>query len=210
MEKLRLGVLASGRGSNLQAIMDACRDGLIPAEVVVVISDKPGAFALERAKAAGIPAHHLDPKSYESKAAYEQAAVNILRAAQVKLICLAGYMRLVGATLLQAFANRIMNIHPSLLTSFPGLHAHRQVLDYGVKVSGCTVHFVDEGMDTGPIILQACVPVLDDDTEETLSHRVLAQEHRLYPEAIRLFAEGSLQVQGRKVIICKGRDVSEG
>lgn len=201
MEKLRLGVLASGRGSNLQAIMDACRQGLVPAEVAVVISDKAGAYALERARSACIPGYYLDLKSFDSKAAYEQAVVEILKSAQVQLVCLAGYMRLVGDTLLQAYANKIMNIHPALLPSFPGLHGHRDALNYGVKISGCTVHFVDEGMDSGPIILQAAVAVLDGDTEETLSARILEQEHRLYPEAIKLFAKGQLQVQGRRVVI---------
>lgn len=201
MEKLRLGVLASGRGSNLQAIMDACRQGLVPAEVAVVISDKAGAYALERARSACIPGYYLDLKSFDSKAAYEQAAVEILKSAQVHLVCLAGYMRLVGDTLLQAYANKIMNIHPALLPSFPGLHGQRDALNYGVKISGCTVHFVDEGMDSGPIILQSAVAVLDDDTEETLAARILEQEHRLYPEAIKLFAKGQLQVQGRRVVI---------
>lgn len=201
MEKLRLGVLASGRGSNLQSILDHCREGLIPAEVAVVISDKPGAYALERAKTAGASACYINPKDFSTKVEYEQHLVRTLNEAGVQLVCLAGYMRLVGQTLLQDYNNRIMNIHPSLLPSFPGLHGHRDALDYGVKISGCTVHFVDEGMDTGPIILQAAVPVLDDDTEETLSARILEQEHKIYPEAIRLFAQGQLQVQGRKVVI---------
>ncbi|SHF36215.1 phosphoribosylglycinamide formyltransferase [Desulforamulus putei] len=211
MGKLRVGVLASGRGSNLQAIMDACNQGLVPAEVVVVISDKPGVYALERAKSAGIPAHFVDLKAFASKGDYERAVVKILQDHGVQLVCLAGYMRLVGEPLLQAFPNRIMNIHPALLPSFPGLHGQRDALAYGVKISGCTVHFVDEGMDTGPIILQAAVPVLDDDTEETLAARILQQEHRLYPEAVKLFAQGRLRVQGRKVFIDKnkGRGVGE-
>ncbi|AEG59558.1 phosphoribosylglycinamide formyltransferase [Desulforamulus ruminis] len=201
MEKLRLGVLASGRGSNLQAIMDACRANKIPAEVAVVISDKAGAYALQRAESAGIPAHFLDYASFDGKGAYEQAAVTILKESGVQLVCLAGYMRLVGETLLRTYANHIINIHPALLPSFPGLHGQRDALNYGVKVSGCTVHFVDEGMDTGPIILQAAVPVEEEDTEETLAARILEQEHKLYPEAIKLFAQGRLRVQGRKVMI---------
>ncbi|MEW6065684.1 MAG: phosphoribosylglycinamide formyltransferase [Bacillota bacterium] len=211
MGKLRVGVLASGRGSNLQSIMDQCRQGLIPAEVAVVISDKPGAYALERAKTAGIPACLVDLKAFESKGDYERAVVKILQDHGVQLVCLAGYMRLVGEPLLKAFPNRIMNIHPALLPSFPGLHGQRDALAYGVKISGCTVHLVDEGMDTGPIILQAAVPVLDDDTEETLAARILEQEHRLYPEAVKLYAQGRLRVQGRKVFIDKnkGRGIGE-
>lgn len=203
MERLRLGVLASGRGSNLQSILDNCRQGLIPAEVAVVISDKPGAYALERATAAGIPAYTVEPKSYSSKDEYEQHIVTLLQEAGVQLVCLAGYMRLVGTSLLKAFPNQIMNIHPALLPAFPGLHGHRDALQYGVKVSGCTVHFVDEGMDSGPIILQAAVPVLDEDTEESLAARILEQEHRLYPEAIKLYAQGGLRVQGRIVHVSK-------
>ncbi|SHK29181.1 phosphoribosylglycinamide formyltransferase [Desulforamulus aeronauticus] len=201
MEKLRIGVLASGRGSNLQAILDQCQAGLLPAEVVVVISDKPGAYALERARAAGIAAYSVPVKDYPNKEEYEQAIVRILQQFQVQLLCLAGYLRLVGEPLLKAFPNRIMNIHPALLPSFPGLHGQRDALHYGVKISGCTVHFVDEGMDTGPIILQAAVPVLDDDTEETLAARILEQEHRLYPQAVKLFAEGRLEIQGRQVVV---------
>ncbi|MEG6520950.1 phosphoribosylglycinamide formyltransferase [Desulfotomaculum sp. 1211_IL3151] len=201
MKKLRLGVLASGRGSNLQAIMDRCQAGSLVAEVVVVISDKPAAYALERARRAGIAAYGLEMAAFPSKREYEQAVVELLREAGVQLLCLAGYMRLVGEPLLQAFPNKIMNIHPALLPSFPGLHGQRDALQYGVKISGCTVHFIDEGMDTGPIILQAAVPVLGDDTEETLAARILEQEHRLYPEAIQLYAEGRLEVEGRRVYI---------
>lgn len=206
MGKLALGVLASGRGSNLQAIMDACDNGELPAEVKVVISDQPDAFALERARQRGIPAHFVNIKDYPDKAAYEQAVVELLQGQGVQLVCLAGYMRLVGPTMLQAYPQRIMNIHPSLLPSFPGLKAHQQALDYGVKLSGCTVHFVDEGMDTGPIILQAAVPVMDDDDEDSLSARILEHEHRLYPQAIKLFAQGKLLVRGRKVIRNSGDD----
>ena len=201
MDKLRIGVLASGRGSNLQAILEQCQAGLLPAEVVVVISDKPGAYALERARGAGIAAHSVVVKDYASKDEYEQAIARLLEQCQVQLVCLAGYLRLVGESLLKAFPNRIMNIHPALLPSFPGLHGQRDALHYGVKISGCTVHFVDEGMDTGPIILQAAVPVLDDDTEETLAARILEQEHRLYSQAVKLFAEGRLEIRGRKVLV---------
>ena len=198
---LRVGVLASGRGSNLQAIINACKKGEVPAEVAVVISDKAGAPALDRARREGIPAVFVDPKSFGGRPEYEQAVVSVLKEYGVELVCLAGYMRLVGKTLLGAFPNRIMNIHPALLPAFPGLNGQRQALEYGVRYSGCTVHFVDEGCDTGPIILQAVVPVFDTDTEETLAGRILEQEHRIYPEAIRLFAEGRLQIKGRRVFI---------
>ncbi|MEG6617288.1 phosphoribosylglycinamide formyltransferase [Peptococcaceae bacterium 1198_IL3148] len=201
MKKLALGVLASGRGSNLQSIIDACEQGDLGAEVKVVISDKQAAYALERAKQHGIDAYYINVKDYPDKTSYEQRIVELLQQYQVQLVCLAGYMRLVGTTMLAAYPQRIMNIHPSLLPNFPGLHAHQQALDYGVKVSGCTVHFVDAGMDSGPIILQACVPVLDNDNEETLSERILEQEHRIYPEAIRLFSEGKLVVKDRKVMV---------
>ncbi|GAB6157985.1 phosphoribosylglycinamide formyltransferase [Desulfotomaculum varum] len=206
MEKLRVGVLASGRGSNLQAIVDGCRQGLVPAQVAVVLSDKAGAYALTRAQVAGIPAFHVNPQDFAGKKDYERELVKILQAHGVQLVCLAGYLRLVGEPLLQAFPNRIMNIHPALLPAFPGLHGQRDALAYGVKIAGCTVHFVDEGIDTGPIILQAAVPVYDDDTVDTLAARILQQEHRLYPEAVKLFAQGRLRVQGRKVFIDQERD----
>lgn len=201
MDKLRLGVLASGRGSNLQSIMDAAAAGKINAEVAVVISDNEGAFALERARKAGIPAEFVNPKEFSAKEGYEGAVVELLKRYGVGLVCLAGYMRLVGKVMLEAFPNRVMNIHPALLPAFPGLHGQEQAWAYGVKFSGCTVHFVDEGMDTGPIITQAVVPVLDDDTADTLAARILEQEHRIYPEAVGLFADGRLKITGRKVSI---------
>lgn len=205
---MRLGVLASGRGSNLQAILDAIGRGEVPAEVVVVISDRPDARALERARAAGVPAVFVDPGAHPSREAFDAELARILRAHGAELVVLAGYMRLLGPSFVAAFRNRVLNIHPALLPAFPGLHAQRQALEYGVKVAGCTVHFVDEGVDTGPIVLQAAVPVREDDTEETLAARILEQEHRLYPQAIRLFAEGRLQVEGRRVRILpeRGRD----
>lgn len=201
MSLLRLGVLASGRGSNLQAIMDACREGKIPAKVAVVISDNENAFALTRARQEEIPAIHFNPKNFPGKEEYERAIVATLKDYQVELVCLAGYMRLVGKTILEAYPNKILNIHPALLPAFPGLHGQKQAVEYGVRFSGCTVHFVDEGCDTGPIILQAVVPVYATDTEETLAERILEQEHRIYPEAIRLFAEGKLRIEGRRVFI---------
>lgn len=206
MGRLRIGVLASGRGSNLQAIMDAAAAGKIDAEVAAVISDVKSAKALDRARGAGIPAYFVDPLAYPSKDEYEREIAGILQRHGVELVCLAGYMRIVGRVLLGAYPNRIMNIHPALLPSFPGLHGQRQALEYGVKYSGCTVHFVDEGVDTGPIIIQAAVPVLENDTEETLSQRILEQEHRIYPEAIKLFSEGRLVIEGRRVRVLEKKE----
>ena len=201
MGKLRLGVLASGRGSNLQSIMDAAASGKIKAEVAAVISDNKDAFALERARKAGIPALHVNPKDFGSKDEYERAVLMLLKEHGVQLVCLAGYMRIVGRVILDAFPNMVINIHPALLPAFPGLHGQQQAWDYGVKYSGCTVHFVDEGMDTGSIIIQAVVPVYDDDTADTLAARILEQEHKIYPEAIGLMAEGRLKLSGRKVLV---------
>ncbi len=201
MKEKNLGVLASGRGSNLQSIMDSCAAGQIPARVAVVISDNSDAYALERARQAGISAIAVNMSDFPDKARYEQYIIKILQEHEVHLVCLAGYMRLVGSTLLDAFAGRIMNIHPALLPAFPGLHGQEQAWRYGVKYSGCTVHFVDGGMDTGPIILQAVVPVYDHDTSDTLAERILEQEHRIYPEAIRLYCEDKLIIDGRKVRI---------
>jgi phosphoribosylglycinamide formyltransferase-1 len=199
---MRLGVLASGSGSNLQALLDACADGRIPASrVAAVISNVEGARALERARNAGVPALLLPHRAYPSRDAYDAEVVRLLRQHEVDLVCLAGFMRLIGPALLSAFHNRILNIHPSLLPAFPGMHATRQALAAGVRVSGCTVHIVDEGADTGPIVIQAAVPVLDGDTEETLSARILVQEHRCYPRAVQLFAEGRVTVDGRRVSI---------
>lgn len=208
MKKLRIGVLVSGRGSNLQAIIDAVRAGWLPVEIGVVISDKPEAYALERARRADIPAVVIERGSYESRGAFEQAIWAALAAAGVELITLAGFMRILSGDFTARYAQRVINIHPALLPAFPGLHAQAQALAYGVKVTGCTVHFVDEGMDTGPIILQAAVPVEEDDTEETLSQRILTQEHRLYPLALQLLAEGRIKVEGRRVRII--REKAEG
>ncbi len=200
-ELLKIGVLVSGNGSNLQAIIDRIEDGTLQAKVVCVISNKADAFALERAKRHGIPAHILDHRAHASREAYDIALVDLLRSHGVRLVVLAGFMRIVTRVLLEAFPHAVMNIHPALLPAFPGLHAQKQALAYGVKVSGCTVHLVDEGTDTGPIITQAIVPVHDDDSEDSLSARIQKEEHRAYPEAIRLFAEGRLTINGRKVII---------
>lgn len=199
--KQKLGVLCSGRGTDLQSIIDAIGRGEVDAEIAVVLTDKPEAFALQRAERAGIKAVCVNRKQYEDREPFEEALIEELEAAGVTLVVLAGFMRILTPVFVRHFAGRIMNIHPALLPSFPGAHAHRDVLAYGVKVSGCTVHFVDEGTDSGPIILQAAVPVLDGDTEETLGARVLEQEHVIYPQAIQLYCEGRLQVKGRQVRI---------
>jgi phosphoribosylglycinamide formyltransferase-1 len=198
---LNLGVLISGRGSNLQAIIDACEAGKIPAKVAVVIANDPKAGGLERAKKHNIPAVVIDHHAYRDKNTYELEIVKALKEHNVGLVCLAGYMRIVGAVLLEHFPEKIVNIHPSLLPSFPGLHAQRQALDHGVTVTGCTVHFVDSGCDTGPIIVQSAVPVKEGDTEETLSARILEQEHHIYPIAIEFIAKDKLKIEGRKVKI---------
>jgi phosphoribosylglycinamide formyltransferase-1 len=198
---LAVGVLASGQGSNLQAILDACRVPGFPAHVAVVVSDRERAPALDRARAAGVEALWVNPKDFSDREAFDLALVRALTARGVGLVCQAGYMRILSPVYVRAFAGRALNIHPSLLPAFPGLHAQRQALEHGVKVSGATVHFVDEGVDTGPIVLQAAVPVEPGDTEETLAARILVQEHRIYPEAIRLFAQGRLTIQGRRVIV---------
>lgn len=200
-EPLRVAVLASGRGSNLQSVLDAAAAPGFPARVVLVVSDREGAAALERARQHGVTALFLDPKAHADRAAYDAALLEVLEVHRVDLVCLAGFMRILGAAVVRSYAGRMLNIHPSLLPSFPGLAAQRQALDHGVKVAGATVHFVDESVDTGPIVLQACVPVRDDDTEASLSARILAEEHRIYPEAIRLFATGRLRVAGRKVFV---------
>ena len=198
---LTLGVLASGRGSNFQAIIDNINSGYLKATVAVLITDNPKAYALERTKSNNIEALVIPPKNFPDKDAYYSHIAEELKRKGVELVILAGFMRVVGKTLIQAFPNKIMNIHPALLPSFPGLHGQKQAVDYGAKISGCTVHFVDEGVDTGPIIIQAAVPVYDDDTEDSLSERILRQEHRIFPLAIKLFSEGKITVKGKKVII---------
>jgi phosphoribosylglycinamide formyltransferase-1 len=203
---LRIGVLASGSGSNLQALLDACAAGRIDGQVAVVVCNVPDAGALERAAKAGVPAL-LRPSKGVDRATYDAAVVDTLRGQEVDLVCLAGYMRIVTRPFLSAFGPtpasrgcpRIMNIHPGLLPSFPGLHAQRQALAHGARIAGCTVHFVDEGTDTGPVIVQAAVPVLPGDDEQMLTRRILEQEHRLYPQAVQWFAHGRLSVTGRTV-----------
>ena len=195
----KLAVLCSGRGSDLQSIIDAINDKKFSAEISVVITDKPNVQALTRAEKAGIKNVCVDRKKFSTRAEFEEEILKYL--GEIDLVVLAGFMRILSPEFVKKFSGRLMNIHPSLLPAFPGAHAHRDVLAYGVKVSGCTVHFVDEGTDSGPIILQKAVEVLDDDTEETLAARVLEQEHKIYPLAIKLFVEGKLKIEGRKVKI---------
>ena len=200
-ELLRVGVLASGRGSNFEALVKAVEAGRLKVTMAVLVSDRPDAAALDIAGAHGIEALCVDYKQFPNREAHEKAVVAALDDRRVGLVCQAGYMRILGPGYIERFRGRALNIHPSLLPAFPGLHAQRQALEHGVKVAGATVHFTDEGVDTGPIVLQAAVPVLPGDTEDTLSSRILAEEHRIYPEAVRLFAEGRLTISGRRVHI---------
>lgn len=202
----RLGVLVSGRGSNLQSIIDAIREGSLDATLAVVISNKPDAFALERARDASIEAVYLNPRESPGRAAYDRAIVEALRRHRVDLVCLAGFMRLVGPELLDAYPQRVLNIHPSLLPSFPGLDAQRQAVEHGVKVSGATVHFVTQELDGGPILLQAAVPVFEGDTTQALAARILVEEHRIYPAAIGLVLEQRWRIEGRRVIVADAGD----
>ena len=199
--QLPLGVLISGSGTNLQAIIDAIEAKRLDAVIRVVISNREDAFGLVRAKKHNIPTEIVDHRKFSSREAYDQALIDILEARQVELVVLAGFMRLLSPVLVQAFSNRIMNIHPALLPAFPGLHVQKKAAEHGVRFSGCTVHFVNEGCDEGPIIIQSVVPVYPDDTEESLSARILKEEHRIYPGAIQLHSEGRLHVVGRKVLV---------
>ncbi len=206
---VRVGVLVSGNGSNLQSIIDHAESGMIPAVVACVISNKAGAFALERARNHSIPNAVLDHRDFPDREAFDTAMVGILRENGVELVALAGFNRIVSKVMLDAFPLAILNIHPALLPAFPGNHAQRQAVEHGVKLAGCTVHFVDAGTDSGPIIAQAAVPVLANDSEETLSRRILQEEHKIYPEVIRLYAEGLIRVDGRQVLISQTQ-VQEG
>jgi phosphoribosylglycinamide formyltransferase-1 len=197
----RIAVVASGRGSNFQAVIDAIRDGKVHAECAALITDNPKAYAIERAQKAGIPCRIVDYSAFPSREVYERALLTSMYEADADLFVLAGYMRILGASIVRAFPGKMINIHPALLPSFTGLHAQRQAVQHGVKVAGCTVHFVDESLDGGPIILQKCVPVLDADDEDALAERILEQEHIVFSEAIRLFCEDRLVIEGRKVRI---------
>ncbi len=201
MRPLNIAVLVSGRGTNLQAILDAIEAGSLEAKVVAVLSDRPEPLAFRRAREHGIPVLFVDPAGYQSREAYDAALVDALSVFRPDVVALAGFMRIVTPVLLDAFPRRVVNIHPALLPAFPGLNAQAQAVAYGVRYSGCTVHFVDEGMDTGPVILQSIVPVYQDDTPETLAERILVKEHKTYPAALQLLAEGRLLIRGRRVVI---------
>jgi phosphoribosylglycinamide formyltransferase-1 len=205
---LTLGVLASGSGTNLQAILDACQQRRIDAQVAIVLSDKREAKALDRARKAGVQAHHVDPQG-RTREEHDAHMAEHLEDLGVQLVCMAGYMRIATPVLLRAFPDRVVNVHPALLPAFPGLHAQRQALRAGVRIAGCTTHLVDEQVDHGPILMQAAVPVLPDDTEEALQLRILAQEHVLYPATIQLFAEGRVEVRDGRAIV-KPRTGSTG
>ena len=196
-----IGVLISGSGTNLQSIIDAVEAKKLDAKIELVLSNKPDAYGLVRARNHGLPVEVLEHKDFSSREAYDQAVVDRLRARGVELVVLAGFMRLLSPVFVKAYSNRIMNIHPALLPSFPGLHVQKKAVEHGVRFSGCTVHFVNEECDEGPIIIQAVVPVYPDDTAETLAARILTQEHRIYPRAIQLYAEGRLHIVGRKVLV---------
>ncbi len=209
MNPLPIGVLVSGTGSNLQAIIDAIEDGRVPAEIRVVISNRPGAGALERAARHGIASVVIEHGNFATRAEFDERVVETLRERGVELVCLAGFDRLISATFVNAFPGRILNVHPALLPAFPGLHAQRQALEYGVRITGCTVHVVDEKMDHGPIVIQAAVPVYSHDTVESVSQRILAEEHRIYPEAVCLFAEGRIRIDGRRIMIVDEEELAD-
>jgi phosphoribosylglycinamide formyltransferase 1 len=192
---MRLGVLVSGSGTNLQAVLDAISQGQLDARIAVVVSNVAGARALDRARAAGVETLVIDHKGFGDRRSFDGAVVSALRAHEVEVVVLAGFMRIVTGVLLDAFPMRVVNVHPALLPAFPGVNAQKQALDYGVRVAGCTVHFVDEGADTGPVIAQATVPVLDDDDEEKLRLRILAREHELLPRVLQWLAEGRVEVE---------------
>ena len=209
--KLRVGVLASGGGTNLQAIIDRCQDGSIDAEIAVVITNNPGAGALDRADKAGIPTLCINHRDFSLREDFDKAVVGALQDSGVELVVLAGFMRIITQTFIDAYPNRIINIHPALLPAFPGLHVQQQAIDYGARFSGCTVHFVDGGVDTGPIIIQAVVPIHPEDTADDLAARILEQEHKIYPRAIQLISEGRVHVADRQVTIkppCAAVDAS--
>jgi phosphoribosylglycinamide formyltransferase-1 len=198
---INIGVLASGRGTNLQAIIEAIKEGKIEGRISIVISDNRDAFALKRAKQNNIETEYINFKSFKNREDYDKKIIKTLEEKKIDLVVLAGYMRIISPYFIRMYKNRIINIHPALLPSFPGLHAQRQAVEHGVKVSGCTVHFVDEGVDSGPIILQKAVQVSADDTEESLAEKILKEEHQIYPRAIQLFSQGRLVIKGRKVFI---------
>jgi phosphoribosylglycinamide formyltransferase 1 len=200
---INIGVLVSGRGTNLQAIIEAIEEGKIEGKIKIVVSDNLDAYALKRAEQHNIETKYINHKEFKNREDYDKKIVETLENKEVELVVLAGYMRILSSYFIKAYKNKIINIHPALLPSFPGLLAQKQAVEYGVKISGCTVHFVDEGMDSGPIILQSAVEVSEDDTEESLAERILKEEHQIYSQAIQLFSQGRLIIKGRKVFIKK-------
>ena len=201
VKKVFLGVLVSGSGSNLQSLIDHVERGALDAEIRMVVSNNPCAFALERCRKHGILSVIVDHREFPSRETFEDRLVDVLKTAGVELVVMAGFMRILSRTFFQSFPMRVMNIHPALLPAFPGMHVQQKAVDYGVKFSGCTVHFADEGVDSGPIIIQAAVPVYDEDDAETLAARILSQEHRIYPQAVQYYAEGRIEFVGRRVRI---------
>jgi phosphoribosylglycinamide formyltransferase-1 len=208
-KKLNLGVLVSGSGSNLQSLIDHIEDGTLDAAIKIVVSNNPHAYALERCRKHGIPIMVVDHNGFDTRENFDRRVVDILKSSDVELVVLAGFMRILSPAFFKAFPLRIMNIHPALLPSFPGTHVQKKALEYGVKFSGCTVHFADEGVDSGPIIIQSVVPVYDTDTVDTLSARILTEEHRIYPQAVQYYSEGRLEIDGRRVCIRKGPRLME-
>ncbi len=198
---INIGVLASGRGTNLQAIIEAVEEGRIDGKICIAISDNSDSYALKRAKQYDIETQYIDFRSFKNREDYDKKVVEYLKEKKIELVILAGYMRILSPFFINAYKNKIMNIHPALLPSFPGLQVQKKAIDHGVKVSGCTVHFVDEGVDSGPIILQKAVEVKDNDTEESLAERILKEEHQIYPRTIQLFSQGRIVIKGRRVSI---------
>ncbi len=209
LKKVGIGVLVSGSGSNLQSIIDHIEAGTLDAEIRIVISNNPDAFALERCRKHRICSVVVDHRQFDTRESYDRRTIAILESSGVELVVMAGFMRILSPEFFRAFPRRIMNIHPALLPAFPGIHVQHKAVEYGVKFSGCTVHFADEGVDTGPIIIQSVVPVFEDDTADTLSARILKEEHRIYPQAIQYYAEGRIEIRGRKVLIKNGQRLTE-
>jgi phosphoribosylglycinamide formyltransferase 1 len=209
LERVSIGVLVSGSGSNLQSLIDHIENGSLDAEIKIVISNNPDAYSLERCRKHQIKASVVDHRQFDSREMYDLHLITLLKSSGVELVVLAGFMRILSPVFFQAFPRRIMNIHPALLPAFPGIHVQRKAVEYGVKFSGCTVHFADEGVDTGPIIIQAVVPVYENDTADTLAARILKEEHRIYPQAIQYYAERRIKFEGRKVLITNADRMTE-
>jgi phosphoribosylglycinamide formyltransferase-1 len=209
LQKIGIGVLVSGSGSNLQSIIDHIEDGTLDAEIRIVLSNNPEAYALERCRKHRIAATVVDHRQFSSREEFDRRVIEILKTSGVDLVVMAGFMRILSPEFFRAFPRKILNIHPALLPAFPGTHVQQKAVEYGVKFSGCTVHFADEGVDTGPIIIQAVVPVREDDTADDLAARILKEEHRIYPQAIQYYAEGRIEIEGRKVRIRSDRRMKE-